>query len=251
MTTLSIAHHDLHELTFASACILRYGFNPGSMIFINTVNYAMVVGRAAVTTTLAGAAGGLAGLALSFWRNKAWDLLAVCNGVLCGFVAVTAGCHVLEPWAAIIDGACASIIFELVCMLFLKLKIDDPLCAAPMHGFAGMWGVFFVGLLAKQEYIIQVYGGTHHDALGDSSNPTAYPYGAFYYGGGGKLLGCQIIGICVIFGWVAANMIPFFYVFKMFGMLRISAEEEAMGLDASKHGGAAYNGTEGSDAPKR
>ena len=47
-----------------------YGFNPGSMIFINSVNYAMVVGRAAVTTTLSGAAGGVMGLLWSFWRNK-------------------------------------------------------------------------------------------------------------------------------------------------------------------------------------
>jgi Amt family ammonium transporter len=108
--------------------------------------------------------------------------------------------------------------------------------------------VFFVGLLAKQEYIFQVYGGYHADATGDTSNIQAYPYGAFYPGGGGRLLACQIIGILVIFGWVAANMIPFFYIFKVLGMLRISAEEEAMGLDASKHGGSAYNGAqEGSD----
>ena len=145
----------------------------------------MVVGRAAVCTTLAGAAGGCTGLMWSFWRNKvravgwghlmgclrgvpaarlycsdpsdplphlcwclapqAWDLLAVCNGVLCGFVAVTAGCHVLEPWAAIIDGVCADIVFELMCMVFLKLKIDDPLSAAPMHGFAGITGLIMVG----------------------------------------------------------------------------------------------------------
>ena len=51
----------------------------------------------------------------------------------------------------------------------------------------------------------------------------------------------QICGILSIFAWVSANMIPFFYVFKMFGMLRISAEEEQAGLDASKHGGSAYN----------
>lgn len=221
------------------------------MVFIASVNGAMVVGRAAVTTTLGGAAGGLAGLLLAFWRNKAWDLLAVCNGVLCGFVAITAGCHVIEPWAAIISGAMGALIFEGVCVIFLKLNIDDPLSAAPMHGFVGIWGVFFVGLLAKQEYIYQVYGGTHRDGLGVSSNLAAYPYGAFY-GGGGKLLGCQIIGICVIFGWVAANMIPFFYIFKMLGMLRISAEEEGMGLDASKHGGNAYNGVEaGPESPRK
>ena len=51
----------------------------------------------------------------------------------------------------------------------------------------------------------------------------------------------QICGVLSIFGWVSANMIPFFYAFKMLGMLRISAEEEQAGLDASKHGGSAYN----------
>ena len=51
----------------------------------------------------------------------------------------------------------------------------------------------------------------------------------------------QICGVLSIFAWVSANMIPFFFVFKVLGMLRISAEEEQAGLDASKHGGSAYN----------
>jgi ammonium transporter, Amt family len=210
-----------------------YGFNPGSVILIAYPNYAVVAGRAAVCTTLSGAAGGIAGLALSFIRSKAWDLLAVCNGVLCGFVAVTCCCHVIEPWAAIIVGFFASLIFEGTCKLWLKLRIDDPLGAAPMHGVCGAWGLFFTGLLAKEEYIKQFYwreGGV-------------YPYGCFYPQGNtsGLLLASQIIGILVIFAWVAVNMIPFFFVFKFFGMLRISAEEEQAGLDASKHGGSAYN----------
>jgi Amt family ammonium transporter len=47
-------------------------------------------------------------------------------------------------------------VFDGVCWVFLKLKIDDPLSAAPMHGFAGAWAVFITGLLAKKEYVIQV-----------------------------------------------------------------------------------------------
>jgi ammonium transporter, Amt family len=200
-----------------------YGFNPGSMIFIHTVGYAMVVGRAAVCTTLSGAAGGIAGLIYGYIKGKSWDLLCVCNGVLCGFVSITCCCHVVEPWAAILCGFCASFIFEGVCVLFLKFKIDDPLSAAPMHGFAGMWGLFFTGLLAKQEYILQVYPGTHDDGTGNFNNYTAYPYGAFYYGGGGRLLAAQLVGICSIFAWVAGNMLPFFYIFKLMGSLRFSA----------------------------
>lgn len=227
-----------------------YGFNPGSTILITNTNVAMVCGRAAVTTTLAGAAGGLSGLVSSFIRNKAWDLVAVCNGVLCGFVAITAGAHVLEPWAAIIDGIVANVVFDLICMLWLKLKIDDPLCAAPMHGFAGMWGLFFVGLLAKKEFIYQVYGGSHINSDGTDDIDGSYPYGLFY-GGGGRLLASQVVGILAIFGWVTANMVPFFYVFKFFGMLRISAEEEQAGLDVSKHGGSAYNYDHGLNKPDK
>jgi hypothetical protein len=49
-------------------------------------------------------------------------------------------------------------IFDGVCWLSLKLRIDEPLSAAPMHGFGGLWGVFFTGLRAKPEYVQQAYG---------------------------------------------------------------------------------------------
>ena len=74
---------------------IRYGFNPGSSLLMDNVNSAQVAARAAVTTTLSGAAAGMTSLTLGFVRAKSWDLLALCNGVLVGFVAVTAGAHVL------------------------------------------------------------------------------------------------------------------------------------------------------------
>mmetsp|Transcript_25762 Transcript_25762/g.56124 ORF Transcript_25762/g.56124 Transcript_25762/m.56124 type:complete len:537 (+) Transcript_25762:75-1685(+) len=237
-----------------------YGFNPGSMILANTSDYAQVIGRAAVTTTLAGSAGGVMGLVLSFARHKAWDLLAVCNGVLCGFVSITAGCHVLEPWAAIIAGAVGVCFFEAVCIMFLRFKIDDPLCAAPMHAFCGMWGCLIVGVLAKKDYVYQVYSGSHKDCAtwvdgvcqGDwVDSIDNYPYGLFYPGGGGRLLASQVIGILVIAGWTSAMMAPFFAIFKAFGCLRISAEEEQAGLDVSKHGGSAYNYDHGLGKPDK
>lgn len=85
---------------------------------------------------------------LAKWQ--AWDLISLCNGMLVGFVSITAGCHVLEPWAAMLCGATAGCMFDIICHVLLKLRIDDPLCAYPMHGFCGMWGVLFVGLLAKK-----------------------------------------------------------------------------------------------------
>lgn len=224
-----------------------YGFNPGSQILLdgNTAissasNFgnSVVVSRAAVTTTLAGAAGAVSALMLTFFRHKAWDVISLCNGALVGFVAVTAGANVLEPWAAIIDGMVAAWVFEIVCIIFLKLRIDDPLSAAPMHGFCGMWGVFFVGLLAKPEYVEQAYAGSHEYLVGVQT--PAYPAGAFYPGSGGRLIASQCIGILSISAWVCGLMGIFFTIFKLLGWLRISANEEYAGLDVSKHGGSAY-----------
>jgi len=205
-----------------------YGFNPGSMLSIIGTVSQEVVGRAAVTTTIAAASGGVTAMALNYALYHVWDLIAVCNGVLAGLVAITAGCAVVEPWAALLCGACGAVVIHLASKLLLRLRIDDPLEACPMHGFCGAFGVIFVGLMAKEEYVLQTYGRT------------TSPYGLFY-GGGGKLLGCQIIGVIVIIAWTCSLLGIFFYAFKMMGMLRTSAEEEAAGLDESKHGGSAYN----------
>ncbi|KXZ42195.1 hypothetical protein GPECTOR_185g278 [Gonium pectorale] len=215
-----------------------YGFNPASILNINTIEYATVCGRAAVTTTLAGAAGGICCLFNGFRRHRGWDLVGMCNGILCGFVAITACCHVVEPWAAIICGGVAGVWFDFLCWLLLKLKIDDPLSAGPMHFGTGMWGVFFTGLLAKQEYIREVY--VHQPSYWGLITKE-YPYGAFYKKSDGKLLGSQIIGILAIIAWVSGNMIAFFGIFKLFKALRIPPEVEEIGLDRSKHGGSAYN----------
>mmetsp|Transcript_12480 Transcript_12480/g.16999 ORF Transcript_12480/g.16999 Transcript_12480/m.16999 type:complete len:497 (+) Transcript_12480:163-1653(+) len=205
-----------------------YGFNPGSMLAINGATNLEVVGRSAVTTTLSGASAGIGALFVAKFKNGHWDLSAVCNGVLAGLVGITAGCSVVEPAAAILCGFISSVIFDVACEVLLKLKIDDPLSASPMHGFCGMWGVLYVGLMAKEEYVKQAYGDTRGK------------YGAFY-GGGGELLGCQIVGIICIATWTCCLIGPFFYALKMAGQLRVPKEEEMMGLDVSHHGGSAYN----------
>lgn len=51
-------------------------------------------------------------------------------------------------------------VFEGVCSLLLRLKIDDPLSAAPMHAFTGMWACLWVGLVAKKDYVEQVRQST-------------------------------------------------------------------------------------------
>ncbi|KAL2898700.1 Ammonium transporter 1 member 3 [Bienertia sinuspersici] len=92
----------------------------------------------AVTTTLAGS---MAGIVTLFGRRLLighWDALDVCNGVLAGFVAITSGCSVVEPWAAVICGFVAAWVLIGLNILAVKLRFDDPLEAAQLHGGWGL-----------------------------------------------------------------------------------------------------------------
>jgi ammonium transporter, Amt family len=81
----------------------------------------------------------------------------VCDpGCLVGLVGVTAGSCVYEPWAAIICGMFSGLCYELGEWLLERAKVDDPVSAFPLHGMCGAWGLLFVGLLAKEDYISQV-----------------------------------------------------------------------------------------------
>ena len=154
----------------------------------------------------------------------------MCNGVLAGLVGITAGCSVTEPWTAIVCGFLSAWVIHGASKLLLKFKIDDPLEAAPMHGACGAFGVLWVGLMAKKEYVAEVgYGGNASKCAG------------VFYGGEGGLLGAQIVGIICIALWVGGLLGLFFLALKKVNMLRTSPEEEQLGLDESKHGGSAYN----------
>lgn len=215
-----------------------YGFNPGSFITIlkgygdsvGGTYYGQwsAVGRTAVTTTLAGCTAALTTLFGKRLLVGHWNVLDVCNGLLGGFAAITSGCSVVEPWAAIVCGFVASWVLIGCNKLAEKLKYDDPLEAAQLHGGCGMWGVLFTGLFAKQAYVNEVYSG----------RPDR-PYGLFM-GGGGKLLAAQIVQILVVAGWVTATMGPLFYGLHKLKLLRISSEDEMQGMDMTRHGGFAY-----------
>eukprot|EP00951_Prasinocladus_malaysianus_P004008 scaffold28419_cov50-Prasinocladus_malaysianus.AAC.1 len=111
-------------------------------------------------------------------------------------------------------------------MLQEKLKIDDPLDAAPVHMWCGIWGALAVGLFATQEFTEEVYG--------EGAN-----YGAFW-GGGGMQLGIQLAGVVSILAWVCGLSSIMFFGMKFGGILRVPIEEEVQGLDESHHGGSAY-----------
>jgi len=150
----------------------------------------------------------------------------VCNGLLGGFAAITSGCAVVEPWAAIVCGFVAAWVLIGLNKVAAKVEYDDPLEAAQLHGGCGAWGVLFTGLFAKREYVEEIYG-------------IGRPCGALM-GGGGKLVAAQLIQIVVVCGWVTATMGPLFYVLHKLNLLRISREDETAGMDLTRHGGFAY-----------
>ncbi|TKY47146.1 Ammonium transporter 1 member 3 [Spatholobus suberectus] len=215
-----------------------FGFNPGSFDKI-VVAYPDTsaegnwtsVGRTAVVTTLAGSTAGVVTL---FGRRLLvghWDAMDVCNGLLGGFVAITSGCSVVEPWAAILCGFVSAWVLIGLNIVALKMNYDDPLEAAQLHGGCGIWGLLFTGLFAKEEFVIQVYNS--------GETRVTRPYGLLL-GGGWGLIGAQAIEILAIFGWVSVTMGPIFYALHKLEILRIPVEEEIAGLDISSHGGHAY-----------
>ncbi|XP_054805292.1 ammonium transporter 1 member 1-like [Prosopis cineraria] len=212
-----------------------YGFNPGSFLKIlnpyepgSYYGQWSAVGRAAVTTTLAGSTAALTTLFGKRIDSGHWNVTDVCNGLLGGFAAITAGCSVVEPWAAIICGFVAAAVLISCNKLAEKMKFDDPLEAAQLHGGCGAWGLIFTALFAKKKYVNEVYGG-----------PADRPYGLFM-GGGAKLLAANIVEILVIIGWVSVTMGPLFLILHKLQLLRISREDELEGMDLTRHGGFAY-----------
>ncbi|KAL5712111.1 Ammonium transporter 1 member 1 [Ranunculus cassubicifolius] len=217
-----------------------YGFNPGSFLQIaksygtGVAYYGQwsAIGRTAVTTTLSGCTAALTTLFGKRILSGHWNVTDVCNGLLGGFAAITAGCSVVDPWAAIVCGFVASAVLIGCNKLAEKLQYDDPLEAAQLHGGCGTWGIIFTALFAKKQYVNEVYPG----------KPDR-PYGLFM-GGGGRLLGAHIVQILVIVGWVSVLMGALFKLLNTFNLLRISEEDEMAGMDPKLHGGFAYYHTD-------
>lgn len=222
-----------------------YGFNPGSFLTIlksygpagSIHGQWSAVGRAAVTTTLAGSTAALTTLFGKRLQTDHWNVLDVCNGLLGGFAAITAGCSVVDPWAAIVCGFVSAWVLIGLNRLAARFRFDDPLEAAQLHGGCGAWGVVFTALFARKEYVEQIYGGPGR------------PYGLFM-GGGGRMLGAHVVLILVIAAWVSCTMGPLFLALNKMGLLRVSAEDEMAGMDQTRHGGFAYAYTD-EDASSR
>ncbi|KAG7368264.1 ammonium transporter AMT2a [Nitzschia inconspicua] len=216
-----------------------YGFNPGSALAIDNPDSAATAALCAVTTTLAAACGCATAMFFDSVMDAratgevSYDLTMAMNGCLAGLVGITAGCSVVQPWAACIIGVIAGLVYYGFSKLLVALKIDDAVDAVPVHFANGMWGVLAVGFFADPT--LMAIAGYNEEK------------GGVFYGVGGDLLIVQIVAVLWIVGWVTAIMTPFFLVLNALGMFRVDALEEEVGLDISHHRGSAYDLT----APKK
>lgn len=213
-----------HNLSLATlGCFILwigwFGFNPGSTMAVDQ-NIAYI----AVVTNLAAASGALTGTITSWVLAGKPDLSLSINGILSGLVAITAGCSMVTYSSAVTIGALAGILVVFSVYFLDKLKIDDPVGAVSVHLVNGIWGTIAVGLFADS-------------AVTGDENVTG-----FFSNGSVQLLGSQILGVVS----VGITMIIFstvcWLILKTIFGLRVSQEEEYLGLDIGEHGMEAYTG---------
>eukprot|EP00584_Thalassiosira_punctigera_P004482 CAMPEP_0172538840 /NCGR_PEP_ID=MMETSP1067-20121228/10157_1 /TAXON_ID=265564 ORGANISM="Thalassiosira punctigera, Strain Tpunct2005C2" /NCGR_SAMPLE_ID=MMETSP1067 /ASSEMBLY_ACC=CAM_ASM_000444 /LENGTH=567 /DNA_ID=CAMNT_0013324423 /DNA_START=38 /DNA_END=1741 /DNA_ORIENTATION=- len=204
-----------------------YGFNTGSALSITSPHQVQVVSLVAVNTTLAAASACVAALGASYVHSErtmgegTFSLTYAMNGTLGGLVSITGACGTVEPWAAVIIGFAAGMLYLATSKLLVRLRIDDAVDAVPVHMTNGIWGSIAVGLFASPDRIELAYG-----EVGDSG---------VFAGGNGTLLGCQCVGVLFVIGWVTLIMFPFFCLLNYMGWLRASASDEVEGLDSRYH----------------
>lgn len=178
-----------------------------------------------MTTTIAPATATFVCMIFTWIRYGKPDVSMCLNASLAGLVAITAPCDVTDGLGALIIGAVAGLLVVFgVWFCDNVIHVDDPVGAVAVHCCNGIWGTIAVGLFAT------------------TSAPECTMNGLFY-GGGFKLLGTQILGIVAIMVWTAVTMTIVFSAIKATIGLRVSEEEEIVGLDSMEHGlASAYAG---------
>ncbi len=188
-----------------------WGFNGGSTLALSAG-----VGPIILNTMLAASAGGLlAFVHVQFAQSEGDVQMGLLGGVLGGMVAITASCHAVSPLAALAIGGVGGWLSSASSAWLLRMKIDDPVGAVPVHGVCGVWGTLAVAIFADSTWL-----------------PNERP----------MQLAVQALGSasCVVWGFGAGAM-TFALVRLVFG-LRISPADELAerGPQASAESDAAF-----------
>lgn len=211
-----------------------YGFNGAAAVSVGEL------GSIFVTTTIAPAIATVVCMIFTWVKYGKPDVSMCLNASLAGLVAITASCDVTDALGSIIIGAVAGVLVIFgVWLLDYKLHIDDPVGAVAVHMMNGIWGTIAVGLFATDT--APAFARGYGDGTFFGANQIVDK--GLFYGGGFKLLGTQLIGMAAIIAFTAVTITITFYLIKAIFGLRVSEEEEIVGLDATEHGlPSAYSG---------
>ena len=197
-----------------------YGFNGAAATSVEQL------GSIFVTTTIAPAIATVTCMIFTWVRYGKPDVSMCLNASLAGLVAITAPCDVTDALGAIIIGIVSGLLVVFgVWFLDYVLRVDDPVGAVAVHCLNGIWGTIAVGLFAT------------------TSAPGNDDLVGLFYGGGFTLLGKQLIGFAAVAAWTVVTITITFLVIRAVVGLRVTEEEEIVGLDAMEHGlASAYSG---------
>ena len=204
-----------------------FGFNGGSAFAADGI-----AGLAVLNTVVSSAAGLASWLIVERVKTGSPTLVGACTGLVAGLVVVTPSAGFVEPWAAVIMGLVVSpVCYFAISHLKTRLGYDDALDAFGCHGIGGILGGILTGIFCVPELSWTGHGG-------------------LVYTGDFSLLGSQILGIVVTVALVAVlDLVIIAVVRALFhGHLRVSASEEALGLDVAVHGESAYPAYTGLDS---
>ena len=212
------APHNLPFVALGTALLWFgwFGFNAGSALAAN----GLAVNAFVVTNTSAAAAG-LAWAIIEWKRNGKATLFGFCSGAVAGLVAITPAAGFVNVIASIIIGVLASVFcYIAVAVLKPKLGYDDSLDAFGVHCIGGIWGALATGLFASKAV---------NSAGAD---------GLFYGNPGQFFVQLLAVGVTLVYSFVVTLII--YKVIDVLVGMRVSDEEENIGLDLTQHHERAY-----------
>lgn len=191
-----------------------FGFNGGSAFAANGVAV-----TALVTTNLSAAAAALVWMLLS-WRDNKPSVIGIVTAAVVGLVAITPGAGFVAPWAAILIGASASCIIYFFIRFRQKSRLDESLDVFACHGLGGTIGMIATGLFATKAV------------------NSAAANGLFY--GGVKQFGVQVASALIVAAFAFGMTFVIAKGLNRLMGLRVTEDEEEVGLDIAEHGEQAY-----------
>lgn len=192
-----------------------FGFNAGSALAANN-NAAMAM----LVTHLSAAAGALAWMTIEWMRYKKPSVLGIVTGMVAGLGTITPASGYVGPAGAFVIGLSAGVICFYMTQLVKRVwKIDDSLDVFPVHGVGGILGTILAGVFASTQL-----GAFSGQGFGAGTSTM------------GEQLGVQFLGVVVTFFYTAIVTYVLLKLTSLFtGGLRVSKDEETLGLDLALH----------------